>query len=142
MPAAQADLQNQQSPVTEKADAISILVADDEEGIRFVLEELLRRQGYEVLLAETGEKALEHLRARTFELAILDINLPGVNGIDILRQARQWHPDLICLMITGHDCPDYALEALREGAYDFFTKPFDVHEMRVTVQRAIEKKHL
>jgi len=121
---------------------LQVLIADDEEGMRFVLTELIGNLGYHVSEADDGLKALKELRNRRFDLAILDINMPGMSGMDVLREARGIDPDLIVLVITAYGTPELALEAMREGAYDYFTKPFEVQELRITIQRALEKKLL
>ena len=121
---------------------LQVLIADDEEGMRFVLTELIGNLGYHVSEADDGLKALNELRNKRFDLAILDINMPGMSGMDVLREARGIDPDLIVLVITAYGTPELALEAMREGAYDYFTKPFEVQELRITIQRALEKKLL
>jgi DNA-binding NtrC family response regulator len=122
--------------------ATHILVADDDEGIRFVLEELLLKLGYRVTCADQGEKALELISREHFDLVILDLKMPRVDGLSVLRRVRQDHPDLLVLVITAYGSPELAMEAIREGAYDYFTKPFEVQDLRITIQRALEKKHL
>ncbi len=119
-----------------------VLVADDEEGLRFVLGELLANLGYQMTEAEDGEQALEIIRTRKLDLAILDINMPKIDGMDVLKEARALHPDLIVLVVTAYGSTEMAMRAIQLGAYDYFTKPFDVHDLRTTIQRALEKKQL
>lgn len=119
-----------------------ILVADDEEGMRFVLREVFAGLGYQVVEAEDGEQAIGLLRAQPFDLAILDINMPKVDGMEVLREARRRNRDIVALVVTAYGSMELAMQAIREGAYDYFTKPFDLQDLRTTIQRAIEKKHL
>jgi DNA-binding NtrC family response regulator len=119
-----------------------ILVADDDDGIRFVLEDLLLKLGYRVTCADEGGKALELVDRERFDLIILDLKMPDMNGMDVLRRVHRDHPDLLVLVITAYGSPELAMEAIREGAYDYFTKPFEVQDLRITVQRALEKKLL
>ncbi|HNY27915.1 MAG TPA: sigma-54 dependent transcriptional regulator [Candidatus Sumerlaeota bacterium] len=119
-----------------------ILIADDEEGIRFVLREILTSQGYRVTEAGNGAEAIIRLKHEHFDLAILDVNMPQVNGFEILRQIPTLDPDLIPLVVTAYGSSEKAREAMQLGAYDYFTKPFDMEELRITIQRALEKKTL
>ncbi|MFP4380838.1 MAG: sigma-54-dependent transcriptional regulator [Candidatus Sumerlaeia bacterium] len=119
-----------------------ILVVDDDDGILFVLDDLLKKLGYDVTCVSDGQQALDAMAEQTFDVALLDIELPHVDGMDVLRHARQHFPDTIILIISGHGGPDVALEAIREGAYDYFSKPFEIQEIRITIQRALEKKML
>jgi DNA-binding NtrC family response regulator len=119
-----------------------ILVVDDDEGILFVLDDLLNRLGYHVTTAPDGRRAMDILARESFDVALLDIELPHVGGMEILRHSRQNYPDMIILIISGHGGPDIALEAIREGAYDYFSKPFEIQEIRITIQRALEKRML
>lgn len=116
-----------------------ILIADDEEGIRFVLRELLTREGFVVAEARDGQEALDKAAQTAFDLAILDLKMPRVDGLSVLRELKRLYPRLIVLIITAHGSAKIAKEALCEGAYDYFTKPFDVGEIRTIVRRAIEK---
>ncbi|MFH0793506.1 MAG: sigma-54 dependent transcriptional regulator, partial [bacterium] len=119
-----------------------ILIADDEEGIRFVIGEALRREGYEVTQARDGEEALTLLRNQKFDIAILDVKMPKRTGIEVLSEGRRLQPDQIFLMITAYGSREIALQAIREGAYDYFTKPFEIEELRIVVKRALEKASL
>ncbi len=122
--------------------SMKILVADDEESMRFVLRELIERLGYQVVEASDGKQALDALNEQTFGLAILDINMPEASGLDVLREARKIDPDMISLVVTAYGTHEMAMDAIRNGAYDYFTKPFEVEELRTTIQRALEKKQL
>ena len=127
-----------------------ILIADDEDGIRIIFRELLGTMGYtSVTEARTGAQALELVRSGPpeapgshFDLAILDINMPEISGMDVLREAHRVSPDLVILVVTAYGTPELAMEAVREGAYDYFTKPFEFEELKATIQRAFEKRNL
>ncbi len=119
-----------------------ILVADDEDGIRFLLRELLTKEGYQVEEAKDGEEAVGKMRQNEFDLAILDIKMPKLDGIEVLKQLKKSNPNMIVLMITAYGTQRIAINAIREGAYDYFTKPFDVDELRVVIRRGLEKRRL
>ena len=119
-----------------------ILIADDEENIRLVLRESLRREGHEVVEACDGQEAIEAARRESFALAILDIKMPRVDGLVALGRIRQIDPGLPVVMITAHGGRKTALEAVRLGAYDYFEKPFEMQELRVVVKRALERRAL
>jgi len=119
-----------------------ILIADDESGIRFVLSELLIKEGYVVEEAIDGQEALDKACQSTFDLAILDLKMPKVDGMTVMRELKNLYPRVIVLIVTAHGSSQVARDAIREGAYDYFTKPFDVGEIRTTVRRAIEKFQL
>ncbi|HBF35517.1 TPA: hypothetical protein DDW35_13220, partial [Candidatus Sumerlaeota bacterium] len=121
-------------------EAAHVLIADDDDGIRFVLEDLLTRLGHGFVSVADGFDALQTLQEQHFDLALLDIRMDGMDGLEVLRNIRKTNPELIVVIITAHGTPDQAMEAIREGAYDYFTKPFEVPELRITIQRALEKK--
>lgn len=116
-----------------------ILVADDEENMRMVLREILEREGYQVAEAPDGQAAVEAADGHSFSLAILDIKMPRLDGIQALGRLRAIDPSLPVVMITAHGGRAIAMDAVRLGAYDFFEKPFDMQEMRVVVKRALER---
>jgi len=120
-----------------------VLVVDDQDIICEVLRTLLRREGFDVETCADGEAALERLGAVAYDVVLLDKNLPGIAGLDVLARARALRPDLEVIMITGYGSLDSALVALRCGAYDYLVKPFsDLGEVAEKVRRAAEKVHL
>ena len=121
-------------------DTARVLIADDDDGIRFVLEDLLTRLGHAFVSVSDGFDALQTLQEEHFDLALLDIRMDGMDGLEVLRSIRKTKPELVVVVITAHGTPDQAMEAIREGAYDYFTKPFELSELRITIQRALEKK--
>jgi len=115
-----------------------ILLVDDEASILSVLSVLLKAEGYEVIPVDNGEKAMELIKSTPFDLMISDIRMRPVDGITLLKSARELRPSMSVLMITGYGTIETAVEALKYGAFDYITKPFKVDELLITVQRAIE----
>ena len=119
-----------------------ILIADDESNIRFVLRELLTEAGYLVDEATDGEAVIQKIREETYDLLILDIKMPKKDGLQVLHEVKKINPNLIVVMITAFDTQQVAIQALKDGAYDYFKKPFDNEELRIIIRRAIEKNRL
>ena len=120
----------------------SILVIDDEAEIREGLELLLSSEGYAVASAETGESGLAHLEQEPYDLLLLDVNLPGRNGLDLLRDIRQRDPDLPIVLITAYGSIDMARQAFKSGAQDYITKPWSNDELLAQVASAVEGRRL
>jgi len=114
-----------------------ILVVDDEKLIRWSVSERLQRDGYQVLSAESGEQALEIIAATPPDVMLLDVKLPGINGVETLRQALALHPELAVLMMSAHSTVDVAVEAMKHGAIDFLVKPFPLTALDAAVARAL-----
>ncbi len=117
----------------------TLLLADDEEGIRTVLGLTLADSGYEVVTAENGLQALELFRSRHPEIVLTDIKMPGMDGIELLRQIKAEHPDTEVIMITGHGDMDLAIESLKLEATDFVTKPIHDDALAIALKRASER---
>ncbi len=126
----------------ERATRFRILVADDERSIRELLAIVLRRDGYEVILAENGRAALNVLEQEPVDLLISDIKMPDMSGVEVLRAAKQVDQDILGIMITAFASTESAVEALRMGAYDYVSKPFDVDELKIIVRNALERRQL
>ena len=122
--------------------AASILVVDDEEIMREILEALLTRDGYQVRLASSGEEALELARTQTFDAAIVDVMMPGLDGIATLQELRKLDDDLPVLMITAFASVETAIAAMKLGAFDYVTKPFKNDEVLMVVRNAVERRQL
>ncbi len=114
-----------------------VLVVDDEKLIRWSVAERLQRDGYEVVSAESGEQALELLAASPPDLMLLDVRLPGIDGVQTLQRALSIHPDLAVLMMSAHSTVDIAVDAMKHGAVDFLVKPFPFQALDAAVARAI-----
>ena len=120
-----------------------LLVVDDERAIQLALRGLLRREGYEVDIAGSGEEALARVRDGAFDLVLTDLVLGrGPSGMDVLREVREAHPETVVVMITAHGSEKVAVEAMKLGAEDYVPKPFDNDEIRLVVRRALERTRL
>ena len=115
-----------------------ILVADDELAPRSILDNLLTREGYEVVTVEDGEAALAQLNEHHFDLLITDLQMPKVDGLELLREVQRSGGSTMCMVLTGHATIESAIEAMRNGAFDYLTKPFKGDGLRLQVQRALE----
>jgi two-component system response regulator PilR (NtrC family) len=122
--------------------ASRILVVDDERSMRELLAIVLRREGHEVSLAADGRSAVALLERQPIDLLISDIRMPDMSGVDVLRAAKQIDADVIGIMITAFASTETAVEALRMGAYDYVSKPFDIDELKIVVRHALEKRQL
>ncbi len=120
----------------------SILIVDDEEIVREILETLLVREGYEVSLAETGEQALDLARRRPFDAAVLDVMLPGMDGLAVLDELKKLDEEMAVVMITAFASVDTAVAAMKLGALDYITKPFKNDEVLVVLRNAMERRRL
>jgi nitrogen regulation protein NR(I) len=119
-----------------------ILVVDDEPNLRRVLSAQLERDGYEVHTAEDGEQALGILKEHHIDLVITDLRMPKLDGMELLRRAQKIDAELPVVMITAHGTVDNAVEALKTGAFDYLTKPFDQIEVRTIVAKALRTRDL
>ena len=119
-----------------------VLIVDDEPNLRKILAAQLSRDGYDVLLAEDGEQGLSLLREHHIDLVVTDLKMPKVDGMTLLRQALAEQPELPIVMITAHGTVDTAVEALKLGAFDYLTKPFDKDEVRAIVGKALKTREL
>lgn len=119
-----------------------ILVVDDEPNLRRVLGAQLSRDGYEVHAAADGEEALRILHEQYIDAVITDLRMPGLDGLSLLKRALALEPELPVIMITAHGTVDNAVEALKSGAFDYITKPFDQNEVRNVVRKALRTRAL
>ena len=120
----------------------SILVIDDEDIMREILETLLTREGYDVRLAASGEEGLELAKSAPFDAAIVDVMMPGIDGIATLDELKKIDDDLPVLMITAFASVETAISAMKRGAFDYITKPFKNDEVLVVVKNALERRQL
>ena len=119
-----------------------ILVVDDEHLIRWSLEQNLRKQGYDILTAGTGEDALKIVREDQPELVLLDIQLPGISGLEVLEKIKEFDDEIIVIMVTAQGGLETAVNAMRMGAYDYINKPFNLDEMSLVIRKALENSDL
>ena len=120
----------------------NILVVDDDADIREVLADRLESLGYRVFAAETAKVGLELLERQNPQLVLLDIEMPDMNGIDMLREIRRSEHDVTVVMITAYGTIERAVEAMKEGAYDFIPKPFEPDHVALIVAKALERETL
>ncbi len=120
----------------------SILVIDDEEIMREILEALLTREGYQVRMATSGEEGLELARGATFDAAIVDVMMPGMDGLTVLEELKRLDDDFPVLMVTAFASVETAIAAMKRGAFDYITKPFKNDEVLVVVRNAMERRRL
>ena len=114
-----------------------ILIVDDEEDLTIGYSKCLSKVGYEVKTAGSGEEALDLLRQEIFDLVLLDVRLPNMDGLEVLSKTLEIDPDLIIIMVTAHGSVESAVDAMRMGAYDYLMKGFDHDELRVVVKKAL-----
>jgi two-component system, NtrC family, response regulator PilR len=124
------------------AATLRVLVVDDEASMRDMLRIVLRRDGYDVLAARNGKEALEFLQRAPVDLLLSDIRMPDMSGVEVLRAAKDINRDVVAIMMTAFASTDTAVEALRLGASDYFTKPFNMDELRLKVRQHLETRRL
>src|SRR4030095_11634433 len=112
-------------------------IVDDEPSMREMLRIVLRRDGYEVTVAANGTQAIDILKRDRIDLLLSDIRMPDLSGVDVLRAAKDANRDLVAFMMTAFASTDTAVEAMRLGAADYFTKPFSMDEMRLKVRQQL-----
>ena len=122
--------------------AETILVADDDPYIQESLQDRLETLGYQVSLAADGQQALDRLERQGPQLILLDIEMPGIKGLDVLKEIRRRELDIPVIMITAYGSIDLAVQAMKEGAYDFIPKPFDPGHVALVVEKAMERQRL
>jgi DNA-binding NtrC family response regulator len=120
----------------------SVLVIDDEEVMREILEALLAREGYRVKVASSGEEGLEYARSTPFDAAIVDVMMPGIDGITTLEELKKLDEDLPVVMVTAFASVETAISAMKRGAFDYITKPFKNDEVVIVVRNAVERRQL
>ncbi len=119
-----------------------ILIVDDEEAIREILAEFCRSLDYEAVIAASGEEALEKFKPDAFDCVISDISMPGMNGIELLKNIKTIDKRVVFLIITGYPSIESAVEAMKLGAYDYITKPFNMEDMQLKIERALYTRSL
>ncbi|WP_337287488.1 sigma-54 dependent transcriptional regulator [Candidatus Methylomirabilis sp.] len=130
------------SHTSERTGATRALVVDDERPIRLLMEKELPRAGYTVTCVGSGEEALGQLRAREFDVVLLDLKMPGIGGMETLRRIRGSGTTAEIVILTGHPDVESAINAMKLGAYDYLTKPFKLSELEEVLRRAAERKRL
>lgn len=119
-----------------------LLIIDDQPGIRLLLEEIFNQAGLDTLLAANGGEALEILETCRPDCILLDMKMPGMNGVEVLREIRKTLPDTLVMMMTAYSEIELTEEAGKLGIDQYFTKPFDIFEVRDTVMKRLETVNL
>ena len=119
-----------------------VLIVDDEALVREVLNQLLMENGYKTTVATSGFEALAYASSREFEVVLLDMNMPGTSGLEVLPELLKGHPDTAVIMITGVSDAKTAVEAMKQGAYEYIVKPFALGDVLVRLDKAREKRSL
>lgn len=123
-------------------DTIKVLVVDDEQDIRDACERIISRMGCEVDKASRGDQALEMFGQKEYSIILLDMKMPGMDGLEVLRHIMDQNNQVIVIVITGYATVDTAINAMKLGAYDFIPKPFETDQLRIVIGRALEKQRL
>jgi DNA-binding NtrC family response regulator len=126
----------------KKSKDARILIVDDDPLTRYSLKELLSLEGYPVSAAEDGEKALSMLGSSACDVIITDISMPGLNGFDLLKVVKEKHPESIVILITAYGTIEDAVSGIKQGAYEYITKPLNDDEVLMSIERALEQKNL
>jgi DNA-binding NtrC family response regulator len=121
---------------------MNILIIDDEEVLQDILTVLIRKEGHTPITAATGEEGLAVLEREEIDLILLDLMLPGMHGMEVLREARRRDPDVVVVMITAFSSIENAIEAMREGAFHYIPKPFKNEEVMLTVRKGLDQRRL
>ncbi|MBI4949019.1 MAG: sigma-54-dependent Fis family transcriptional regulator, partial [Deltaproteobacteria bacterium] len=119
-----------------------IVIVDDEKDMRDFLEIMLRKDGYEANAFASPKAALEFCRDGKVDLVISDIKMPEMGGVEFLKALKELDPDALVIMITAYASVETAIEAMKSGAYDYFTKPFNIEEIRLNIRKALKLKGL
>jgi len=131
-----------EQPVQETTEKIRVMVVDDERDIRDGSERILIRAGYEVVLASNGNDALDLLSSTPVSIVLLDLKMPGIDGMEVLERINRDFPSILVIIITGFATVETAIEAMKQSAYDFIPKPFEPDQLRIVVNRAADKLRL
>lgn len=119
-----------------------ILIVDDEQSMRDVLKIMLKKEGYEVIAVEDGQEACQAINEDIYDLVITDMKMPGMSGLEVLRHAKQVSPDTLVLMITAFSSTEDAVVAMKQGALDYITKPFEIEKIKLVIRNALVRKKL
>jgi FixJ family two-component response regulator len=119
-----------------------VLIVDDAESVRFAIQECLRLSGYAVATSASGEEALELLRSERFDLLLTDQSMPGLTGLELTEVVSRMHPDMPIVLLTGHTDVEMARDSMLRGASDFVTKPVNVQELPILIERNLTRRRL
>ncbi|MEK7205001.1 MAG: response regulator, partial [candidate division NC10 bacterium] len=119
-----------------------ILIVDDEEQMRDLLVKVLDKNDYQVSAAGDGEQALALLEKEPVDLVVTDVRMPGIGGLEALKAIKELNPDIVVIIMTAFGSIDQAVQAVKEGAYDYINKPFKIDEMLLTIEKSLEERRL
>jgi DNA-binding NtrC family response regulator len=119
-----------------------ILIVDDEEQMRDLLVKVLEKNGYQVAVSGDGAQALAFLEKEPVDLVVTDVRMPGMSGMEALRAIKELNPEIVVIIMTAFGSIDQAVQAVKEGAYDYISKPFKIEEMLLTIDKALEERRL
>jgi len=126
------------NPAPAHRSGVKILVVDDEKDFRQTLTEALRDEGYRVSEAESGEEAIKKVEGNGFQIILMDIKLPGINGTQAFQAIKRFNPKIVTILMTGYSVEVLVKEALAHGAYACLSKPFSLDEMLTMIKKALE----
>jgi len=121
-------------------EGIRILLVDDEEDFRTTLASRLKKRKLEVLDVENGYKAVEAVRSKPIDVAVVDVKMAGLDGLETLKQIKQINPHIEVIMLTGHASVESGVEGMRLGAFDYLMKPCDINELILKIEDAYQRK--
>lgn len=121
---------------------VRILIVDDDTAIADILKDIVARAGHDVSVCYDGLRAVDCLESRAYDLLILDLMLPGLEGLEVFKVAKAANPDVLVIIITGYATLETAIAAIKEGAYDFIQKPFKLDGFQIAIDNAVEKVKL
>jgi DNA-binding NtrC family response regulator len=124
------------------AESVTILVVDDEKGIREGCRRILASEGYGVDVAENGKMALEMVTGKPYDLILVDLMMPVMGGLELMENVRQIDPGIILVVITGFATVETAVDAMKHGAYDYIPKPFNPDQLMAVINRGLDKRRL
>jgi len=121
---------------------VNIMVVDDEEIVRASLTSWLEEDGYHVEAVESGRKALDHLSDRNWDLMLVDLKMPGMDGIQLMDEVHKTAPEMLVIIMTAYATVDTAVKAMKKGAYDYFVKPFNPDDISLTIRKIVDHHKL
>src|SRR3990172_119411 len=124
------------------SDSYLILAVEDDVALRTLYAEYLENKGYRVDTAATGTEGMDKMKSHVFDLVLIDLRLPDMNGIDILKQIRDKSPDTVSIVLSGHATLELTIEAISLGAFDFLIKPVQLAKLQLTVENGLEKRKI
>ena len=125
-----------------ESDQKNILVVDDDKSARTTFSSVLRKEGYRVTAVENGYEAIKAIAEESFDLALVDLRMPGLDGIKVLEKIKSRRPETRVIIYTGYGSVTTAVEAMRKGAADYLNKPFSPHELKAGVKKALESSQI